>query len=129
MVIALIGLSVLIASCPVLGNTTTLPSPRTLLANTSLWKMTHGLLLLAESLVMNVASVSSAGKSRNPPSGNSTGPFIRTREKELIDFEVKCWHLLLFKTGTLATVILHVFSLATSVWQMKASCSQMRNAK
>lgn len=93
------------------------------------WKIPHNLLFLAESLVMNVASMFSAVKSRNPPSGNSTRPFIHTQEKELIDFEVKCWHLLLFKTRTLATVIHHVFSLATSVRQMKASCCQMRNAK
>lgn len=63
------------------------------------------------------------------PCRRSPRPFIHTQEKELIDFEVQCWHLLLFKTRTLATVIHHAFSIATRVRQMKASCCRMRNAK
>lgn len=68
-------------------------------------------------------------KQQKSPCRRSRRPFIHAQEKELIDFEVKCWHLLLFKTRTLATVIHHAFSIATSVQQMKTSCCQMRNAK
>lgn len=62
---------------------------------------------------MNVASVFSAVKSRHPPFGRSPRPFIHTQEEELIDFEVQCWHLLLFKTRTLAPAVHGALSAAT----------------
>jgi hypothetical protein len=68
-------------------------------------------------------------KQQKSPFGRSTRPFIHTQEKDLIDLEVQRWHLLLFKTRTLVSVIRHAFSIATSVRQMKTSCCRMRNAK
>lgn len=68
-------------------------------------------------------------KQLKSPFRHSARPFIHTQEKELIDFEVKCWHLLLFKTRTSAPVIHRALPVATSVRQMKTSCCQMRNAK
>lgn len=86
---------------------------------------------LAESFVMNFFFFKYifSCKQQKTPFRHFTRPFIRTQEKELIDFEVKRWHLLLFKTRTLDTLIRHAFSSATSVLQMKTSCCQMRNAK
>ncbi|KAI4572002.1 hypothetical protein MJG53_014108 [Ovis ammon polii x Ovis aries] len=48
-------------------------------------------------------------KQQKSPCRHSPRPFIHTQEKEVIDFEVRCWHLLLFKTRTLAAAIHRAF--------------------
>lgn len=123
MAVALIKLSVLIASCPLAGGTTDPPSMRCSFQTPPPCNIAHR--KFGNECNFYVFSC----KQQKSPFRHSTRPFIHTQEKELIDFEVKRWHLPLFKTRTLAMAAHRAFSAATSVRQMKTSCCQMRNAK